>query len=98
MGSYGEAAHLLEAVQQLAAHFRAFASIPKVAELSGRVAGLEVCPLCLSAHASNQRAIVQAVCATCLYAWPEIVGHGVTFTSRPVSARSETFLPHSMLS
>ena len=44
VGNYGEAAHLLEAVQQLAAHFRAFASIPKVAELSGRVAGLEVRP------------------------------------------------------
>ena len=43
MGDYGEAARLLEAVQQLAAHFKAFASIPKIAELSGRLAGLEVC-------------------------------------------------------
>ena len=42
LGDYGEAAHLLEAVQQLAAHFKAFASIPKIAELSGRLAGLEV--------------------------------------------------------
>ena len=44
MGDYGEAARLLEAVQQLAAHFKAFASIPKIAELSGRLAGLEVRP------------------------------------------------------
>ena len=42
LGDYGEAARLLEAVQQLAAHFKAFASIPKIAELSGRLAGLEV--------------------------------------------------------
>ena len=42
LGDYAEAARLLEAVQQLAAHFKAFAAIPKVAELSGRLAGLEV--------------------------------------------------------
>ena len=41
VNEYGEAAHLLEAVQQLAAHFQSFVSIPKVAELSGRVATLQ---------------------------------------------------------
>ena len=40
-GEYGEAAHLVEAVQQLSAHFQGYASIPKVAELSGRVAALQ---------------------------------------------------------
>lgn len=38
---YGEAAHLIEAVQQLAGHFQSFVAIPKVAELSGRVATLQ---------------------------------------------------------
>ena len=38
---YGEAAHLIEAVQQLAAHFHSFVAIPKVAELSTRVATLQ---------------------------------------------------------
>lgn len=41
MNDYGEAAHLLEAVQQLSAHFQSFVSIPKVAELSGRVGTLQ---------------------------------------------------------
>ena len=31
-GEYAEAARLLEAVQQLAAHFQAFGSVPKVLE------------------------------------------------------------------
>ena len=38
---YREAAHLIEAVQQLAGHFQSFVAIPKVAELSGRVATLQ---------------------------------------------------------
>ncbi|CAL5224462.1 g7153 [Coccomyxa viridis] len=41
-GEYAEAARLLEAVQQLAAHFQAFGSVPKVAELSGRVSALQM--------------------------------------------------------
>ena len=32
-GEYAEAARLLEAVQQLAAHFQAFGSVPKVSAL-----------------------------------------------------------------
>ncbi|KAK9820837.1 hypothetical protein WJX81_002519 [Elliptochloris bilobata] len=40
-GEYAEAARLLEAVQQLAAHFAAFGAVPKVAELGGRVAALQ---------------------------------------------------------
>ncbi len=35
-GEYAEAARLLEAVQQLAAHFRAFGSIPKVGQPSDK--------------------------------------------------------------
>ncbi|KAK9858463.1 hypothetical protein WJX84_000384 [Apatococcus fuscideae] len=38
---YGECAHLLEAVQQLAGHFSSFVQIPKVAELSGRLSALQ---------------------------------------------------------
>lgn len=38
---YAEAAHLVEAVQQLSMHFQSFAQIPKVAELAGRVATLQ---------------------------------------------------------
>lgn len=38
---YSEAAHLLEAVQQLSQHFQSFAQIPKVAELGGRVSTLQ---------------------------------------------------------
>ena len=38
---YSEAAHLLEAVQQLSMHFQSFAQIPKVAELGGRVSSLQ---------------------------------------------------------
>ena len=41
VNEYGEAAHLLEAVQQLSQHFQSFVSIPKVAELSGRLATLQ---------------------------------------------------------
>ncbi len=41
MNDYAEAAHLLEAVQQLSAHFQAFVQIPKVAELNGRVSTLQ---------------------------------------------------------
>ena len=40
-GEYGEAAHLVEAVQQLSAHFQGYASIPKVSELSHRVQALQ---------------------------------------------------------
>lgn len=40
-GEIGEAAHLVEAVQQLSAHFQGYASIPKVAELSGRLQALQ---------------------------------------------------------
>ena len=40
--SYGEAAHLVEAVHQLSAHFQGYASIPKVAELNGRTNGLQM--------------------------------------------------------
>lgn len=38
---YSEAAHLVEAVQQLSMHFQSFAQIPKVAELAGRVSTLQ---------------------------------------------------------
>lgn len=38
---YFEAAHLLEAVQQLSLHFQSFAQIPKVAELGGRLSTLQ---------------------------------------------------------
>lgn len=38
---YGECAQLLEAVQQLAANFEEYSSIPKIAELRGRVAALQ---------------------------------------------------------
>jgi hypothetical protein len=38
---YAEAAHLLEAVQQLSRHFQSYVHIPKVAELRGRLAALE---------------------------------------------------------
>lgn len=38
---YGEAAHLLEAVQQLSSHFQSYTHIPKVAELKGRLTALE---------------------------------------------------------
>ena len=38
---YSEAAHLVEAVQQLSLHFQSFAQIPKVAELGGRVSTLQ---------------------------------------------------------
>ena len=41
MNEYAEAARLLEAVQQLSAHFQSFVSIPKVAELGGRVSMLQ---------------------------------------------------------
>lgn len=40
-GEFGEAAHLVEAVQQLSAHFQGYASIPKVAELNGRLQALQ---------------------------------------------------------
>ena len=40
-GEFGEAAHLVEAVQQLNAHFQGYAAIPKVAELGGRVHALQ---------------------------------------------------------
>ncbi len=49
VNEYAEAARLLEAVQQLSAHFQSFVSIPKVAELGGRVSmlqrALQVLPL-----------------------------------------------------
>lgn len=38
---YAEAAHLLEAVQQLSSHFQSYVHIPKVAELKGRLMALE---------------------------------------------------------
>jgi vacuolar protein sorting-associated protein 53 len=38
---FDEAAHLLGAVQQLAAHFTAYAHVPRIAEMRGRVATLE---------------------------------------------------------
>jgi Vps53-like, N-terminal len=38
---YAEAAHLVEAVQQLSAHFQAFSQIPKIAELNGRMSTLQ---------------------------------------------------------
>jgi hypothetical protein len=38
---FGEAAHLLGAVQQLAAHFKDYSHVPRVAEMRGRVAALE---------------------------------------------------------
>ena len=38
---YAEAAHLLEAVQQLSSHFQSYVHIPKVAELKGRLTALE---------------------------------------------------------
>ena len=38
---YDEAAHLLGAVQQLAAHFAGLTQVPRVAEVRGRVAALE---------------------------------------------------------
>jgi vacuolar protein sorting-associated protein 53 len=38
---FGEAAHLLGAVQQLAAHFKEYSHVPRVAEMRGRVAALE---------------------------------------------------------
>ena len=38
---YAECAQLIEAVQQLAGHFQSFVAIPKVAELSARVATLQ---------------------------------------------------------
>jgi len=41
VNEYAEAARLLEAVQQLSAHFHSFVSIPKVAELGGRVSMLQ---------------------------------------------------------
>ena len=41
VNEYAEAARLLEAVQQLSAHFQSFVSIPKVAELGGRVSMLQ---------------------------------------------------------
>lgn len=41
VNEYCEAAHLLAAVQQLSQHFQSFVSIPKVAELSGRLATLQ---------------------------------------------------------
>ena len=41
VNEYAEAAHLLEAVQQLSQHFQSFVSIPKVAELGGRLATLQ---------------------------------------------------------
>ncbi|KAK9815375.1 hypothetical protein WJX72_002419 [[Myrmecia] bisecta] len=40
-GEYSEAAHLLEAVQQLSSHFQSFVQIPKVAELGGRLSTLQ---------------------------------------------------------
>ena len=47
---YGECAQLLEAVQQLATNFEEYASIPKIAELRGRVAALQVCLPCPQQH------------------------------------------------
>ena len=41
VNEYAEAAHLLEAVQQLSQHFQSFVSIPKVAELGGRLTTLQ---------------------------------------------------------
>ena len=38
---FGDAAHLLGAVQQLAAHFKEYSHIPRIAEMRGRVAALE---------------------------------------------------------
>ena len=38
---YAEAAHLLEAVQQLSSHFQSYVHIPKVAELKARLQALE---------------------------------------------------------
>lgn len=38
---FGEAAHLLGAVQQLSAHFKDYSHVPRVAEMRGRVAALE---------------------------------------------------------
>lgn len=38
---YAEAAHLLEAVQQLSSHFQSYVHIPKVGEIKGRLTQLE---------------------------------------------------------
>ena len=38
---FGDAAHLLGAVQQLSAHFKEYSHVPRVAEMRGRVAALE---------------------------------------------------------
>jgi hypothetical protein len=38
---FGEAAHLLGAVKQLAAHFKDYSHVPRVAEMRGRVVALE---------------------------------------------------------
>ncbi len=56
-GEYGEAARLLEAVQQLAAHFASFSSVPKAR--APRCAGCMRClaPYHADALASRQRTI-----------------------------------------
>ncbi|KAK2077673.1 hypothetical protein QBZ16_004519 [Prototheca wickerhamii] len=40
-GNFAEAARLVEAVQALAAHFAAYAHVPRIAELRGRLSALE---------------------------------------------------------
>ena len=63
-GEYAEAARLLEAVQQLAAHFAAFGSVPKVllgCKINDRTLCLSTChPL----KASTRRFAFDAVCVS----------------------------------
>ena len=54
-GEYAEAARLLEAVQQLAAHFQAFGSVPKVRQPSDNKAFYVV--VMLWRNASQGRAV-----------------------------------------
>ena len=55
-GEYAEAARLLEAVQQLAAHFQAFGSVPKVRRSCPR--GTHCCFLPLSGAALNDTMLI----------------------------------------
>lgn len=76
-GEYAEAARLLEAVQQLAAHFAAFGAVPKVTSCTYKFGMDGALPLCVLCSATFGRLAIQTplVASTCRWlqktaVWP----------------------------
>ena len=92
---YSEAAHLLEAVQQLSLHFQSFAQIPKVAELGGRVSTLQKSlqmnvmrefELLGTGEESTNPLLLERLKACCLVT--DALGYKVSVTSSKSAAQS----------